>query len=678
MAGTIPGEPSVSGLPLTRVARALPPLVPFVGPEALERRHGRPLRVRVGANESPFGVSPAARGAMRQAVDEVWMYNDPEIHDLIEALAAHHRVPPARVHVGAGIDEILGLLVRLFAEAGDPVVTSLGSYPTFNYHVHGYGARLVEVPYVDDRVDFAGLGDAARKSGAHLVYAANPDNPMGTWGTAEAALELLASLPAEAMLILDEAYSEFAPPPAVPAMDVSDRRLVRTRTFSKAHGMAGARIGYAIAHEEVVAVLDRVRNHFGVNRVAQAGGPGLPRRAATREGRGAAGAARARGARRAGGGAGAGARGIGDELRQPGSGLRRARPRRAGGAPRPRRLRAHALQAAWRPLRARHRGHARAALGLCPRVPGRPGGGRRPMRVLVSGPTGLVGSALIDSLARGGDEVLGLTRSAPEPGTAAVRWDPAAGALDAVGLEGFDAVVHLAGENVTHGRWTAARKERIRLSRVEGTRLLSEALAACERKPATLVCASAIGYYGDRGDEICVEETAPADDFLARVAVDWERATSAAAETGIRVVNLRIGVVLSPRGGMLARVGPLFRLGLGGRVGSGRQYLSWITLEDLVGVIEETLKRPHLAGPVNAVAPGPVTNLEFTRTMARLLRRPALLPLPAPVVKLVWAEMGQALLLASTRVEPARLAAAGYAFRHPDIGTALRDLLGKG
>ncbi len=271
MAGTIPRAPSVSGLPLTRVVRALPPLVPFVGPEALERRHGRPLRVRVGANESPFGVSPAARAAMRQAVDEVWMYNDPEIHDLIEALAAHHRVPPARVHVGAGIDEILGLLVRLFAEAGDPVVTSLGSYPTFNYHVHGYGARLVEVPYVDDRVDFAGLGDAARKSGAHLVYAANPDNPMGTWGTAEAALELLASLPAEAMLILDEAYSEFAPPAAVPAMDVSDRRLVRTRTFSKAHGMAGARIGYAIAHEEVVAVLDRVRNQFGVNRVAQAG-----------------------------------------------------------------------------------------------------------------------------------------------------------------------------------------------------------------------------------------------------------------------------------------------------------------------------------------------------------------------------------------------------------------------
>ena len=300
------------------------------------------------------------------------------------------------------------------------------------------------------------------------------------------------------------------------------------------------------------------------------------------------------------------------------------------------------------------------------------------MRVLVSGPGGLVGSALIASLARGGNEVLGLTRSPPATGAASVRWEPAAGQLEAARLEGLDAVVHLAGENVAHGRWTAARKERIRVSRVEGTRLLSQALAACDRKPATLVCASAIGYYGDRGDEICVEETAPADDFLARVAVDWEQSTAAAAEAGIRVVNLRIGVVLSPRGGMLARVGPIFRLGLGGRVGSGGQYLSWITLEDLVGVIEETLKSSQLAGPVNAVAPVPVTNLEFTRAMGRLLRRPAVLPLPAPVVKLVWAEMGETLLLASTRVEPARLRAAGFAFRHPDIDTALRDLLGKG
>ena len=259
------------GLPLTAVARGLPPLVPFVGPEALERRRGRPLRVRVGANESPFGVSPAAREAMRRAVDEIWMYNDPEAHDLIEALAARHGVPPGRIHAGAGIDEILGLLVRIFAAPGDPVVTSLGSYPTFNYHVRGYGARLVEVPYAADRVDFEGLGAAARESGARLVYAANPDNPMGTWGPAAQVLALLDALPADTMLILDEAYGDFAPAAAAPPMDVADRRLVRTRTFSKAHGMAGARVGYAIAGEEVVAVLDRVRNHFGVNRVAQAG-----------------------------------------------------------------------------------------------------------------------------------------------------------------------------------------------------------------------------------------------------------------------------------------------------------------------------------------------------------------------------------------------------------------------
>ena len=296
------------------------------------------------------------------------------------------------------------------------------------------------------------------------------------------------------------------------------------------------------------------------------------------------------------------------------------------------------------------------------------------MRVLVSGPAGLVGSALVESLGRQGNEVLGLSRSAP-PGAPAVRWDPAAGEIDAARLEGLDAVVHLAGENVSGGRWTEARKERIRASRVQGTRLLSEALAACGRRPATLVCASAIGYYGSRGDEICVEESAPGDDFLARVAVDWEAAAAPAADAGIRVVNLRIGVVLSPRGGMLAKVTPPFRLGLGGRVGSGRQYLSWISLEDLVRVIEAALEDRQLSGPVNAVAPGSVTNLEFTRALGRRLRRPALLPLPAPVVRLVWAEMGETLLLASTRVEPARLAAAGFAFRHPDIDTALRDLL---
>lgn len=258
-------------LPLTRIVRQLPALVPFVGPEALERRTGRPLEVRVGANESPFGVSPAAAEAMRRAVDQVWMYNDPEAFDLTQALAAHCGVAPGQVHVGAGVDEILGLLVRIFAEPGAPVVTSFGSYPTFNYHVHGFGARLVEVPYVDDRVDLEGLVRAALREGATLVYAANPDNPMGTWRRGADVLDMLAALPPGCVFILDEAYADFAPPAAVPPVDTGDRRLVRTRTFSKAHGMAGARVGYAIAHADVVVALNRVRNHFGVNRVAQAG-----------------------------------------------------------------------------------------------------------------------------------------------------------------------------------------------------------------------------------------------------------------------------------------------------------------------------------------------------------------------------------------------------------------------
>ena len=258
-------------LPLTDVVRGLPPSVPFVGPETLERRSGRPLQVRIGANESAFGPSPRAREAMARALDEVWKYNDPEAYELTQTLAARHGVAPGEISIGAGIDEILGLLVRIFAAPGQAVVTSLGSYPTFIYHVHGFGARLVEVPYVDDRVDLEGLARAAGDGGTHLIYVANPDNPMGTWRGADAVLELLAALPADCMLILDEAYADFAPADAIPPMDTTDRRLIRTRTFSKAHGMAGARIGYALAHGDVVAALGRVRNQFGVNRVAQVG-----------------------------------------------------------------------------------------------------------------------------------------------------------------------------------------------------------------------------------------------------------------------------------------------------------------------------------------------------------------------------------------------------------------------
>ncbi|MFP6642293.1 MAG: aminotransferase class I/II-fold pyridoxal phosphate-dependent enzyme [Candidatus Latescibacterota bacterium] len=259
------------GLPLTDIVKKLPPVVPFVGPEALERRNGRPLQVRIGANESVFGVSPVAAAAIREAIEDIWMYNDPEAHDLRAALAAHHGVSAAELHVGAGIDEILGDLVRIFAKPGDAIVTSLGSYPTFNYHVSGYGATLVEVPYVQDHTDLPGLARAAQAQRARIVYLANPDNPMGTWRAATEVLDLLDRLPGDCMLVLDEAYADFAPAAAIPSMDTTQRRLVRTRTFSKAHGMAGARVGYAVAHSEVVAALNRVRNQFGVNRIGQVG-----------------------------------------------------------------------------------------------------------------------------------------------------------------------------------------------------------------------------------------------------------------------------------------------------------------------------------------------------------------------------------------------------------------------
>jgi histidinol-phosphate aminotransferase len=258
-------------IPLADIVQNLPPSVPFVGPETLERRNGRLLQLRLGANESSFGVSPVAAAAMQRAVADVWMYNDPESHDLIQTLAARHGLPSSSIHVGAGIDEILGDLVRVVANPADAIVTSLGSYPTFNYHVSGYGARLVQVPYVQDRVDLDGLAQAAQEHKACMVYLVNPDNPMGTWRTSEHVLGLLEQLPDRCLLLIDEAYADFAPAAAIPPITTEDPRLVRTRTFSKAHGMAGARIGYAMAHEQVVLALNCIRNQFGVNRVAQAG-----------------------------------------------------------------------------------------------------------------------------------------------------------------------------------------------------------------------------------------------------------------------------------------------------------------------------------------------------------------------------------------------------------------------
>jgi histidinol-phosphate aminotransferase len=253
----------------TRLVRDLPPVVPFVAPEALERSRGEPFRVRVGANESAFGLSPCAREAMAKAAEHLSWYCDPEAHELRAELARRLGASPANVVVGSGIDDLLGLIVRTFLDRGEVAVTSLGAYPTFNYHVGGYGCRLERVPYRDDRNDLEGLLEAAGRCEARLLYLANPDNPTGTWHDGAAIERLLEALPERCLLVLDEAYIDFAPEGTSPAVAPSDPRLIKLRTFSKAHGMAGARIGYGVAAEDTVAAFDRVRLHFGVNRVAQ-------------------------------------------------------------------------------------------------------------------------------------------------------------------------------------------------------------------------------------------------------------------------------------------------------------------------------------------------------------------------------------------------------------------------
>jgi histidinol-phosphate aminotransferase len=256
---------------LTPLAASLPDTVPFVGPETQERAMGRPFRARLGANESRFGPSPAAIAAMAAAAQEAWMYGDPEVHDLRAALAAHHGVTPAHVVVGEGIDGLLGTLVRLLAGPGDAVVTSLGAYPTFNFHVAGFGAALHRVPYRDDREDPEALLAKARETGAKLIYLANPDNPMGTWHPATKIEAMVEALPPGTLLVLDEAYADLAPATAIPQIAPDDPRVIRMRTFSKGYGLAGLRVGYALAAPALVKAFDKVRNHFGMGRVAQAG-----------------------------------------------------------------------------------------------------------------------------------------------------------------------------------------------------------------------------------------------------------------------------------------------------------------------------------------------------------------------------------------------------------------------
>jgi hypothetical protein len=296
------------------------------------------------------------------------------------------------------------------------------------------------------------------------------------------------------------------------------------------------------------------------------------------------------------------------------------------------------------------------------------------MNILVSGSSGLIGRALVPVLTTGGHRVTCLARFKPWGGESLVYWNPASGEIDTPKLEGFDAVVHLAGEPIT-GRWNAAKKRAIRESRIKGTRLLCETLASFSSRPPVLVAASASGYYGDRGDEVLREESGPGSCFLSQVCQEWEAATKPAAERGIRVVNLRFGFVLSRAGGGLAKMLPAFKMGAGGKIGSGRQYLSWIAIDDLAQIILFAITTEALDGPVNAAAPNPVTNLVFAKTLGRVLGRPAILPMPAFAVRLALGEMGKELLLASARIEPARLLSAGYQFRFPQLEGALRHLL---
>ncbi|MEE9587263.1 MAG: pyridoxal phosphate-dependent aminotransferase [Hyphomicrobiaceae bacterium] len=255
----------------TPLVASLPATVPFVGPETQERSQGRQFRARIGANESVFGPSPHAIEAMAQAATEIWKYGDPENHDLKHALARHHNVRPENIVVGEGIDGLLGYLARMVVSEGTPVATSLGAYPTFNFHIAGFGGRLCTVPYRDDAEDPEALIDLAEREQTPLIYFANPDNPMGSWHSADVVQRLIDRVPDGGLLCLDEAYIEFAPQDTAPPIDVSNPRVIRFRTFSKAYGMAGARVGYGIAEEDLATAFNKVRNHFGVNRIAQSG-----------------------------------------------------------------------------------------------------------------------------------------------------------------------------------------------------------------------------------------------------------------------------------------------------------------------------------------------------------------------------------------------------------------------
>jgi len=298
------------------------------------------------------------------------------------------------------------------------------------------------------------------------------------------------------------------------------------------------------------------------------------------------------------------------------------------------------------------------------------------LRVAVTGSTGLVGSALVHFLRTGGHQVVRISRGARE-GKDWLQWDPAAENMETEGLEGLDAVVHLAGEPIAGIRWTASKKREILRSREEGTRFLARTLAELEHPPRTLISASGVDYYGDRGDEPLTEEGGPGKGFLAQVCMRWERATHTARAVGIRTVSMRTGIVLSPQGGMLGTILLPFNLGLGGRLGSGRQYMSWIDLDDHVGLILHVLRTPELRGAVNSTAPNPLPNASFTGTLGRVLGRPTVIPAPSLAIRALLGEMGEELLLSGQRVLPQRALSSGYAFLFEDLEDSLRHQLGR-
>jgi uncharacterized protein len=302
--------------------------------------------------------------------------------------------------------------------------------------------------------------------------------------------------------------------------------------------------------------------------------------------------------------------------------------------------------------------------------------GTQTMRIAITGASGLIGTALTQSLQTSGHTVIRITRSAKAGSSAdTINWQPDKGEIDPARLEGLDVLIHLAGENIAGMRWTAAKKARIRNSRVDSTRLLSETIAKLDQPPKAFLCASAMGYYGDRGDEMLTEDSSPGKTFLARVCQEWESAAEPAREKGIRTLHMRFGIVLAPNGGPLQQMLTPFRLGLGGKVGSGRQYWSWVAIDDAVRAIDHLISRTDLDGPVNIVSPNPATNYQFTKALGMVIKRPTVLPVPAFAAKIALGEMANELLLASARVQPRRLLESGFEFHHPDLADALRHLL---